>query len=71
MVVTADGCEVITKFPAEELLVAGRTYWTVGGPLDTLRDSQSHLNTPAGRGETRMSANGAAHMDDAPSGRLP
>ena len=26
VVVTPDGCEVITKFPAEELLVAGRTY---------------------------------------------
>jgi hypothetical protein len=49
-VVTADGCEVITKFPAEELLVAGRTYWTVGGPLKTERESQSHLNTDAGRG---------------------
>ena len=24
LVVTADGCEVITRFPAEELLVAGR-----------------------------------------------
>ena len=32
LVVTADGCEVITKFPAEELLVAGRRYWTVVGP---------------------------------------
>jgi Xaa-Pro dipeptidase len=51
VVVTAEGCEVITKFPAEELLVAGRKYWTVGGQLDTLRESQSHLNTPAGRGE--------------------
>jgi len=51
VVVTADGCEVITKFPAEELLVAGRTYWTVSGPLDTLRESQSHLNTVAGRGD--------------------
>jgi len=50
VVVTADGCEVITKFPAEELLVAGRKYWTVGGALDTLRESQSHLNTVAGRG---------------------
>ena len=29
--VTADGCEVITKFPAEELLVAGQRYWTVDG----------------------------------------
>jgi Xaa-Pro aminopeptidase len=53
VVVTADGCEVITKFPAEELLVAGRKYWTVGGELGTLRDAQSHLNTPAGRGEQR------------------
>ena len=51
VVVTADGCEVITKFPAEELLVAGRKYWTAGGALNTLRESQSNLNTPAGRGE--------------------
>ena len=26
VVVTATGCEVITRFPADELLVAGRTY---------------------------------------------
>jgi len=51
VVVTADGCQVITKFPAEELLVAGRRYWTVDGPLTTEREAQSHLNTPAGRGE--------------------
>jgi Xaa-Pro dipeptidase len=51
VVVTADGCEVITKFPAEELLVAGRKYWTAGGELGTLRESQSHLNTAAGRGD--------------------
>ena len=50
VVVTATGCEVITKFPAEELLVAGRKYWTAGGALDTLRESQSHLNTRAGSG---------------------
>src|SRR5256884_7257797 len=54
LVVTADGCEVITKFPAEELLVAGRKYWTAGGALQTLRDSQSHRNTPAGRGERQV-----------------
>jgi Xaa-Pro aminopeptidase len=51
LVVTADGCEVITKFPAEELLVAGPRYHAVGATLSTLRDSQSHLNTAAGRGE--------------------
>lgn len=45
LVVTATGCEVITKFPAEELLVAGQRYYTVGGPLNTTRDAQSHLNT--------------------------
>ncbi|MEN3362131.1 MAG: hypothetical protein V7637_6113 [Mycobacteriales bacterium] len=45
LVVTADGCEVITKFPAEELLVAGRRYWTATGPLNTLREAQSNLNT--------------------------
>jgi Xaa-Pro aminopeptidase len=51
LVVTADGCEVITKFPAEELLVAGSRYIAVGGPLTLERDSQSHLNTKWGRGE--------------------
>ncbi|HUK67518.1 MAG TPA: Xaa-Pro peptidase family protein [Streptosporangiaceae bacterium] len=49
-VVTSDGCEIITKFPAEELLVAGRKYWTAGGALDTLRDAQSHRNTHPHRG---------------------
>ncbi|WP_326837003.1 Xaa-Pro peptidase family protein [Amycolatopsis rhabdoformis] len=51
LVVTPEGCEVITKFPAEELLVAGPRYIGVNGPLATARESQSHLNTPAGRGE--------------------
>ena len=49
VVVTRDGCEIITKFPAEELLVAGRKYWTAGGALNTLRDAQSHRNTRSGR----------------------
>jgi Xaa-Pro aminopeptidase len=51
VVVTAEGCQVITKFPAEELLVAGRRYWTADGPLSSVREAQSHLNTSAGRGE--------------------
>ena len=51
VVVTATGCEVITKFPAEELLVAGQRYYSVGGVLGHARDSQSHLNTTWGRGE--------------------
>jgi Xaa-Pro aminopeptidase len=52
LVVTADGGEVITKFPAEELLVAGSRYWTATGALPTLREAQSPLNTEAGRGRT-------------------
>jgi Xaa-Pro aminopeptidase len=53
LVVTADGCEVITKFPAEELMVAGgQRYFTVNGPMNLIRDSQSHLNSQLGRGET-------------------
>jgi Xaa-Pro aminopeptidase len=63
LVVTPDGCEVITKFPAEELLVAGRKYWTAGGELNTVRDSQSHLNTAAGRGETRERGNDGGSPD--------
>ncbi|MCX2750439.1 Xaa-Pro peptidase family protein [Arthrobacter sp. MI7-26] len=51
IVVTADGCEVITKFPAEDLIVAGRKYYTVDGPLNLERDPQSHKNTVWGRGE--------------------
>jgi Xaa-Pro aminopeptidase len=48
LVVTEDGCEVITKFPAEELLVAGRRYHTVSGQLPTLRHPQSHRNRTPG-----------------------
>jgi Xaa-Pro aminopeptidase len=44
LVVTHEGCEVITKFPAEQLLVAGQRYFTTGGVLPNERESQSHLN---------------------------
>jgi Xaa-Pro aminopeptidase len=57
LVVTPTGCEVITRFPAEELLVAGVRYYTATGPLNTVRDAQSHRNTVAGRGE-HVVANG-------------
>ena len=45
LVVTKDGCEVITRFPAEELLVAGGGQPTAGGPLAGIRESQSNLNS--------------------------
>jgi Xaa-Pro aminopeptidase len=47
LVVTKDGCEVITRFPAEDLLVAGIRYYTANGPLPTTRETQSQLNTRA------------------------
>ena len=44
VVLTKDGPEVITRFPAEELVVAGLRYHTATGPLPSTRDSQSHKN---------------------------
>jgi hypothetical protein len=56
IVVTADGCEVITRYPAEELLVAGAPIYAVGGVLPTERETQSNLN------------NRDIHPDGAPTG---
>ena len=44
LVVTKTGCEIITRFPAEQLMVAGHRYYTAGGPLPTTRETQSNLN---------------------------
>jgi Xaa-Pro aminopeptidase len=44
MVVTKDGCELMTRFPAEQLMVAGAGYFTLGGVLPTTREMQSNLN---------------------------
>ena len=60
LIVTRDGCEVITRFPAEELLVAGARYYTATGPLPTTRDAQSHRNTAAG---SMTDANGHRTQD--------
>jgi Xaa-Pro aminopeptidase len=45
LVVTADGAEVITRFPSEDLVIAGKPYYTVGGTLPLERDHQSNRNT--------------------------
>ena len=42
------GAEVITRFAAEDLLVAGRRYFTVNGPLPLSRWTESHMNTGYG-----------------------
>jgi Xaa-Pro aminopeptidase len=47
LVVTNTGCEIITRFPAEQLLVAGQRYYTAVGPLPATRETQSSLNRPA------------------------
>jgi Xaa-Pro aminopeptidase len=41
IVVTDTGHEVITRFPAEKLLVAGAPYVTVDGPLETTREHEA------------------------------
>jgi Xaa-Pro aminopeptidase len=48
LVVTADGCEVITRFPAEDLMIAGREhYHTAHGRLPGVRETQSNRNEVA------------------------
>ncbi len=45
LVVTATGCEVISRFPAEELVVAGSRYATVGGgSIPAVREIEAHRN---------------------------
>jgi Xaa-Pro aminopeptidase len=45
IVVTATGHEVITRFPAEKLLVAGAPYFTTGGALPATRDTEAEPNS--------------------------
>jgi hypothetical protein len=44
IVVTETGHEVITRFPAEELLVAGAPFVTVGGQLPIVRETEAPMN---------------------------
>jgi Xaa-Pro aminopeptidase len=46
MIVTATGAEIITRFPAEELLVTAGGQYTVGGHVPGMREVQSNLNAP-------------------------
>ena len=59
LVVTADGCEVITRFPAEDLVIAGKPYYTAGGTLPLEREPQSNLNTDLDRDAARPPRQGA------------
>src|SRR5438105_1523175 len=44
LIVTADGSEVITRFPAEDLLVTAGGQYTVGGHVPGMREVTSNLN---------------------------
>jgi Xaa-Pro aminopeptidase len=46
LVVTGGGCEVITRFPAEELLVTAGGQYTTGGTLPAVREVTSDRNNP-------------------------
>jgi Xaa-Pro aminopeptidase len=64
LVVTKDGCQVITRFPAEDLVIAGKPYYTVGGSLPLEREVTSDQNTSlddAAR-EATPSRNGAVRV---------
>src|SRR3954467_8055817 len=55
VVVTENGCRIITKFPAEELLVAGRTYVrgadvVDAAPTNGTGDGAAHASVSAGPG---------------------
>ncbi|HEY8323737.1 MAG TPA: M24 family metallopeptidase, partial [Ktedonobacterales bacterium] len=69
LIVTATGCEVITRFPAEDLMVAGIRYYTATGPLPTVRDTQSHRNTEAGRRAPASTAHSNSHGAKAHAGK--
>jgi len=46
VVVTKHGCEIISRFPAEQLMVTGPRYYSTAGPLPAVRETQSALNNP-------------------------
>lgn len=46
LIVTSDGCEIITRFPAEELLVTAGGQYTVAGRVPGEREVASNLNNP-------------------------
>jgi Xaa-Pro aminopeptidase len=67
LVVTEDGCEVITRFPAEEAMVTGYKYYTATGPLPTTRETESHKNNP-GAGDRVRAVVESAHREGAKVG---
>jgi len=54
LIVTKTGCEIITRFPAEELPVAGSHYYTATGKVPGTRELQSHLNASSNGSAPRL-----------------
>jgi Xaa-Pro aminopeptidase len=71
LVVTPDGCEVITRFPAEDLLIAGQPYYTPGGTLPLERERQSNLNTQIDADAREATAGDGAPSGDGAPRRMP
>jgi Xaa-Pro aminopeptidase len=69
IVVTPEGHQVITRFPADELLVAGARYYTAGQALSGMSDGAE----PRWSSEMAQQAPGAPRVapDPVPAGRLP
>jgi hypothetical protein len=70
LVVTADGCEVITRFPAEDLVIAGKPYYTVGGSLPLEREVTSERNTILDHDTREATPRSASHWADGAEGAL-
>jgi Xaa-Pro aminopeptidase len=66
LVVTKDGAQVITRFPAEDLVIAGKPYYTVGGSLPLEREVTSDRNTSLDDGVREATP----HTNGAVRGRL-
>ena len=71
LVVTADGCEVITRFPAEDLLIAGSRITRPAARCRSSARRQSNLNTQIDAdAREATAADGAPPGDGAPR-RMP
>ncbi|HET7874835.1 MAG TPA: Xaa-Pro peptidase family protein [Methylomirabilota bacterium] len=53
VLVTETGHEILTRFPAETLIVAGTKYWTATGPLPGTRELEPPAPGPRPAGGTR------------------
>jgi Xaa-Pro aminopeptidase len=70
LVVTSDGCEIITRFPAEDLMIAGRGgMFTANGPLPAVREIESQRNNPDVPSAEVNGRVTAVSLERAPAGR--